>query len=187
MKAATIAGLLLCPFSMPLVAQSVPPAPSPAAPAAPPCSRAEHRQFDFWIGDWDVADPKGAAAGTNLIRPVLNGCVLHESWKGKGGFVGESVNAYDARRGRWHQTWTDATGGVLMLEGAFENGVMTLSDKDLPGKKDVNTINEISWTPNGDGSVRQHWRVTKDGGKTWTTSFDGKYVRAARPQPPAAR
>ncbi len=175
---------------------SAPSAPSvPAAPSAPvappptpptpavPCTAAENRQFDFWIGDWDVTHPDGRPAGTNLIKPILNGCVLHESWKGRGNFVGESFNVYDARRKVWHQTWVDGTGGTLMLDGKIENGSMTLSDKDVPGKPDRNAVNEITWTPNADGSVRQHWRVSKDGGKTWQTSFDGKYVKASRAQP----
>ena len=30
--------------------------PAPPAPVKPfDCSAAEHRQFDFWLGDWDVA------------------------------------------------------------------------------------------------------------------------------------
>ena len=28
--------------------------PPPAAPRAPPCADAPHRQFDFWVGSWDV-------------------------------------------------------------------------------------------------------------------------------------
>ena len=35
------------------------------APA--PCAAAEHRQFDFWIGEWDVTNPAGAVAGKNRI------------------------------------------------------------------------------------------------------------------------
>lgn len=163
-----------------------PPA-APAPPPAVPCTAAEKHQFDFWIGDWDVTTPDGKAAGTNLIKPMLNGCVLHESWKGRGNFVGESFNAYDTKRQRWHQTWVDGTGGVLLLDGKFENGSMTLSDRDAPGKPDRNAINEITWTPNADGSVRQHWRTSADGGKSWKTAFDGKYVKSSRPQPAGAR
>lgn len=184
----TISKLLaaLMPVSLSIVhAQTTAPAPapSPAAQAQKPCSAPESRQFDFWIGDWDVTTPDGKAAGTNLIRPILGNCVLHENWAGKGGSAGQSFNAYDARRKLWHQTWVDASGGVLMLDGQFENGGMTLSDRTLPGKSNPDAINEITWTPGADGSVRQHWRVSKDGGKTWTTSFDGKYVRSSRPQP----
>lgn len=157
---------------------------APATAAAPRgCTGSTYRQFDFWVGDWDVLDPKGNLAGTNLIRPILGRCVLHENWAGKGGVKGESFNGFDVKRNVWHQTWMDASGGVLMLEGAFIDGSMTLSDRTLPGKADPNAVNEITWTPNADGSVRQHWRASKDGGKTWTTAFDGRYVRSSRAQP----
>ena len=162
---------------------------APVTPPAPPppCTAAENRQFDFWIGDWDVTTADGKPAGTNLIKPILGSCVLHESWKGRGGFVGESFNVYDAHRKVWHQTWVDGAGGLLLLEGKFEHGSMTLSDRathqSTPGKADTNAINEITWTPNADGSVRQHWRTSADGGRNWATSFDGKYVKAGRPQP----
>ncbi len=33
----------------------------------------------------------------------------------------------------------------------------------------------ITWTPNADGSVRQHWETSEDG-KTWKTAFDGLYT-----------
>ena len=167
-------------------AQTTPPLPTPPAPNAPPakpCTSIEKRQFDFWIGDWDVTTPDGKAAGTNLIKPILNGCVLHENWNGAGGFAGQSFNAYDAKRKVWHQTWVDGQGGLLMLEGSFENGAMTLSDKDLPGKADPQAINEIAWTTIAGSAVRQLWRTSVDGGKTWAVAFDGKYVRAAREQP----
>ena len=76
--------------------------------------------FDFWIGDWDVFGPKGKQVGTqhdhaDVRRPV--GGMLHEHWHGNGGVEGRSINAYDASRGCWHQTWMDSTGGVLLLDG----------------------------------------------------------------------
>jgi hypothetical protein len=150
---------------------------SAQAPPAP-CSAPEAKQFDFWIGDWDVFTPDGTLAGTNRIAS-LYGCVLHESWQNPK-VQGQSFNMFDADRGVWHQTWVDSTGSLLVTEGAFRNGAMTLSDATVPGKKDSKQVNEITWTPNADGSVRQHWRVSVDGGKTWTTSFDGKYVRGKR-------
>jgi hypothetical protein len=179
------------PMIMSIHAQSPAPGSAPAsAPAAPttppakPCTSPEYRQFDFWIGDWDVTNPAGKPAGTNLIKPILDGCVLHESWVAAGGgFTGQSHNTFDPTRGVWHQTWVDMSGTLLLLEGRFDNGVMTLSDKDTPGKKDAKAINEIAWTPNADGSVRQLWRTSNDGGKTWAVAFDGKYVKSVRPQP----
>ena len=42
-------------------------------------------------------------------------------------------------------------------------------------------IERITWTPNADGTVRQHWEQSTDGGKTWTTAFDGLYRRKPHP------
>jgi hypothetical protein len=33
------------------------------------------------------------------------------------------------------------------------------------------------WTPLPDGRVRQHFKESSDGGKTWTDWFDGYYSK----------
>ena len=151
-----------------------------AASPPDPCGDTASRQFDFWLGDWDVFDPAGKQVGTNRIS-LLYGCVLHESWKAAK-MEGQSFNRYDAERGVWHQTWVDSQGSLLLLEGGVRAGAMILSDAATPGRK-AEAINEIRWTRNDDGSVRQLWLASADGGKTWKTAFDGKYVRSGRPQP----
>jgi hypothetical protein len=85
-----------------LAAQGAAPTVAPKACAAP-----EHRQFDFWIGEWEVTTPNGAPAGRNRIESILDGCALRESWAGAKGGSGNSYNAYDRQSGRWHQTWVD--------------------------------------------------------------------------------
>lgn len=147
-----------------------------------PCAAPEASQFDFWIGDWDVFRPDGKKAGTNRIERLYR-CGLHESWEGEK-LLGQSFNRWDAERGVWHQTWVDSNGGLLLLEGTFRDGAMTLSDATVPGRKPGATLNEVRWTQSPDGSVRQLWRVTRDGGSTWSVVFDGRYVRSSRPQPP---
>ncbi len=72
------------------------------------CVGPEHRQFDFWIGVWEVHTPDGKAAGTNRIERILGGCVLQESWIGAGGMRGMSFNMYSAADQQWHQTWVDS-------------------------------------------------------------------------------
>ena len=104
---------------------------SAQAPLAP-CSAAEAKQFDFWLGDWDVFTPDGKLAGTNRIEKIY-GCVLHESWSNPK-VQGQSFNMYDDDRGEWHQTWVDSTGSLLVIEGALRYGSMVLSDAGLPGK-----------------------------------------------------
>ncbi|GAG23114.1 unnamed protein product, partial [marine sediment metagenome] len=52
-----------------------------AAPQQAACHTADHRAFDFWVGQWVVYDPAGNVVGNNTIELVLGGCALHESWE----------------------------------------------------------------------------------------------------------
>jgi hypothetical protein len=151
-------------------------APAPArAPA--PCASEEHRQFDFWVGEWAVVQANGKPAGRNTITAVHGGCALHESWKSaKGNFAGTSYNAYDAGREVWHQTWVDTSGLVLRLDGGWDGKRMVL-EGDTIDKEGKTTRNQIAWEPLGDGRVRQTWSQSADGGKTWKVVFDGYYSR----------
>ncbi len=137
------------------------------APQPPSCTGPEFRQFDFWLGTWDVTNPAGKPVGTNVITSELKGCVLHEHWSGMGGNHGESFNLYDATTKKWHQTWVDDSGSLLLLDGALTGGAMILS----------NPTNRITYQVLPDRRVRQLWETTADGGKTWSVSFDGQYTK----------
>lgn len=139
------------------------------------CEAPAHHQFDFWIGDWEVTTPDGQYAGKNSIKPILNGCALYESWTGKSGYRGDSINFYDQTRKQWHQTWIDYAGNPLYGDGGLVDGNMVLSGHGFDAKGNKIT-NRITWTPNDDGSVRQHWQTSVDG-KEWTTVFDGLYKK----------
>jgi len=144
-----------------------------------PCSSPEYRQFDFWIGDWNVTSD-GQAAGTNSIHAVHNGCALQENWQGagEGGIGGSSFNIYDRANGRWHQTWVDASGTLLQLDGGLADGVMVMSGKRPAPDGSGPVLHRISWTPGAEGSVRQLWEASKDDGRTWKVLFDGLYVKS---------
>lgn len=146
-------------------------------PSAPPaCSSEQHRQFDFWVGHWDVTSG-GEPAGKNHIEQVNNSCALAEHWtSATPGFSGSSLNIFDRLSGQWHQTWVDSSGLLLQLDGGLVDGKMILSG-ELPGSDGGSVTHRITWTPNGDGSVRQHWETSTDG-EEWNTAFDGLYVRA---------
>ena len=144
-------------------------------PAAP-CSAPEHRQFDFWIGEWEVTAATGQRAGTNLIERVLGGCALQESWTGAGPSRGRSLNAWDPGDNKWHQTWIDNSGTMLHLSGGIVNGEMVLEgQRRLADGTDV--TDRITWTPNADGTLRQVWQSSRDRGMRWTMVFDGTYRR----------
>lgn len=148
-----------------------------AAPA--PCSGAQYRQFDFWVGDWKVTNPDGELEGHNTVERILDGCALKESWRGAQGSRGYSFNTFDRMNGHWHQTWVDGDGLLLRLNGGLEDGSMVLRG-NMPAPDGGEARTRITWTPRDDGTVRQHWEASRDGGETWDTVFDGLYVPAGR-------
>ncbi len=152
-------------------------APAAAQQRPPNCGDAAHRQFDFWVGGWDVFNPQGQQVGMNRITRTLNGCVLHESWESLNGtHRGNSYNIYDRSTGSWHQSWVDNAGLLLLLDGSFGDGRMTLSGttRNAAGHE---VLNRITWTPITRDSVHQLWETSTDGGQTWSVAFDGRYVR----------
>ncbi len=155
-----------------------------AAPSPRPCAAPVHRQFDFWLGVWDVTTADGKFAGTNSIELVDGGCALFESWSsGGGGYTGRSLNSVGGD-GRWRQTWVDSGGLRLELVGGLVDGKMVLEGEtpaSAPGGPP--TKNRITWSPETGGRVRQHWESSADGGKTYTSAFDGMYYPVTSPAP----
>jgi len=98
---------------------------SAVAQSVPSCTDEKPHQFDFWIGEWDVyADDQ--LVGHNAIEPIVDGCVLQESWKGSKGRAGTSFNFYNPQTGKWQQFWVWRNGTTLELEGAYAEGKMIL-------------------------------------------------------------
>jgi hypothetical protein len=145
------------------------------ATLAASCDGAEHRAFDFWIGNWVVRTPDGKVAGHNRIQREYGGCVLHERYDTGRGYSGESLNIYDAPRKVWHQTWVDSSGMLLLLEGGIADGKMVLQGQTVDADAKT-TKHRITWTPGPDGSVRQLWQST-DATGNWTVAFDGLYTK----------
>ena len=147
-----------------------------AMPPAPNCESEEYRQFDFWIGTWAVTEG-GQPAGRNTIEPDLNRCALFESWSSVDGSRGRSINFYDRERRRWHQTWIDDRGKPLELYGGLASGSMVLEGERPDADTGDSVRHRITWTPDRDGSIRQHWQVMKSRQSTWETVFNGLYKR----------
>lgn len=140
------------------------------------CQSEQYQQFDFWLGEWTVTTPNGKLAGHNSITKGHNGCTLKESYNTPTGYQGNSFNIFDRQSGHWHQTWVDNSGLLLQLDGQLEEGSMVLSGKGkLPSGESI--IHRITWTPNPEGTVRQHWQTSKDQGANWSTAFDGLYTK----------
>jgi len=150
----------------------------------PPPPPPEASQFDFWIGEWEVTQPNGKVAGYNSIVAINGGRALLENWtSAAGNFSGKSLNSYDSVAKKWKQFWVDSAGSVLEISGGIVEGKMVLTGTTL-NQTGGEVQQRITWTPNEDGSVRQHWEQSTDGGATWTTAFDGHYVKKAAPAAP---
>jgi len=142
----------------------------------PPCSTTAHRQFDFWVGDWEVQTPKGTAAGENKVEKILDGCALRETWTATDGSHGSSLTSYDAGAGRWTQTFVDDLGMVLVLDGEFRDGKMVLSGH-RSATRGSSFLNRITWQKLDGDRIRQRWEQSSDEGRNWTLLFEGIYSR----------
>ena len=168
MKTVTLGIGLLLASSLIGLAES-----STAAPEGP-CSDSERaHDFDFWIGEWEVYSD-GKLAGTNSIQPILDGCVLQEMWNGSGGSAGSSLNFYNPQLQQWQQLWVWRNGTTLLMAGGLVDGSMVLEGESV-SRSGEPLRNRFTWTENADGTVRQHWEVSKDQGESWQTAFDGLY------------
>ena len=144
-----------------------------AAPA-PQCDRPEYRQFDYWIGDWNVTS-RGQQAGTNRVTLEEGGCLIHEHWTGAAGGTGQSFNFFDQADGKWHQVWISSNGNVLSFAGEYRDGRLAFTGERPAPQGEGMVRHRLTFFRNDDGTVRQLWESSRDGGQSWTTVFDGIY------------
>lgn len=116
------------------------------AAVPPACNAGEARQFDLWIGEWDIKQQILQADGTWLkshakskVSRALEGCALVEAWEGNVLFFwegmqrpellrGMSVRAYDSAKKKWVIYWMDTWHPQFAsFEGSFENGEGTFT------------------------------------------------------------
>lgn len=170
------------------------PAPQASAPPKPfDCSAPEHRQFDFWVGEWDVVPnpatapanappPPGRKPASNVIQRAHQGCVIVENWDDGVGGTGQSFNVFDRATRQWHQTWVDSNGGLHQYWGGLKDGSMVFQGEvPLPpasrfqGRRTV----RLTFTPIGADKVRQFSESLNVDG-TWSVNYDLIYTRRAK-------
>ena len=151
---------------------------------ADPCgTRAEFRQLDFWIGEWDVFGGNGQKVGTSRIAPVLNQCVILETYTAAPGtslsanYIGQAFHFFDSNENRWVQHYLDTTGTPADWVGELVDGEMRYWREGPFGPSNVITKQRMSFTHLPDGKVRQIFEQSADGGLTWSTAFYGTYVK----------
>jgi len=146
-----------------------------------PCMAAECRQFDFWLGEWDLTwiDKNGnEQKGHNSITSILDGCVVQERFDGNPGmdFKGMSLSVYNKHSGKWQQTWVDNAGGYMVFTGEFSAGAMVLAREiERNGQKIVQRMHFYDITSD---SLKWDWEISKDNGESWQLNWRIFYRRA---------
>jgi hypothetical protein len=148
-------------------------------PAPAPCASApERRQFDFWLGEWDVnttATDRTPSAGSSVIQSVSGGCALLENWTSAQGGQGKSLNAYNPLIHQWQQYWIGQNGVVTEFRTSnFDGRSLSFFTDNGPGP---NPKGRLTFSPIDSMTVRQHAESSADGGKTWSTVYDLYYHR----------
>ena len=146
---------------------------------ARPCMYdAKFKEFDFWLGSWDVR-PRGAPTNPparNDITKIDDGCVVHESWKAPAS-VGQSFNIYDRTRDKWFQIWVDNSGGLHEYSGSYSDNAMRYEGTTPalpPATGRVKT--RLTFFRIAADTVRQFSESLQPDGK-WVVNYDLIYSR----------
>jgi hypothetical protein len=144
------------------------------------------RQFDFWLGEWDLTWPgeqSGLPAGqighgTNSIKAILDSAVVQENFVdlAPSSLRGMSVSVYNQRLGKWQQTWVDNQGSYLDFVGEFKDDKMIFS-RQATTKAGKEIMQRMVWHNIAKDQLDWNWEASEDGGKTWKVNWQIHYTR----------
>lgn len=148
-----------------------------------PCKGDAHkREFDFWVGEWDVyVTGTNNKAGHSLIQKASGDCMILENWTALGPVPhnGKSMNYVNTQTNKWEQLWIGSAGGpgyvTRFYDGEYKDSVMQFTfEANTPQGKQTGRFRFFNQGPN---QVRQLSETSADGGKTWNTNYDLTYKR----------
>ncbi len=155
----------------------------------------KHRQFDFWIGAWDVNLRVKQADGTwkdqhqsiAHIHSILDGSAILELWEEQGrpnGILGYSLRYYDADLDQW-VLWLNWPGlnrsGSSSLKGQFRHGRGEFFSRS--GTDSTAVISRYTFSDVTENSLRWDDAFSRDGGKTWTNNWIMEFTRKSAAPP----
>ncbi len=116
-------------------------------------------------------------SGANIIHKILGGCVIEENFSTSGAnpYSGKSLSVFDAKNGKWKQTWVDSGGEYLDFVGEFKDAKMMLGREFIEGNKTIRQ-RKIFSNIQAD-SIEWNWERSDDQGKTWKTNWKIQYKR----------
>jgi hypothetical protein len=157
-------------WALPIMGAAAPP------PVSPGCTSSQTKQFDFWVGKWDVyatSKPEQKVADS-LIEKLYHGCAIRENWMPLSGNPGGSMNAYSPEKKQWRQFWADSSGGSAEFSGSW-NGKSMILTGTWPQPGHPAQMTRMTYTPLRNGDVEQVGITSDDAGLSWQPSFDFTY------------
>ena len=146
----------------------------------------EARQFDFWVGDWDVnlrvRQPdftwKDDVRARAKIYRVLGGKAILELWDSPN-IKGYSLRYFHEPTDQWilHLNWPSRNrSGTGSLRGGFRHGRGEFFSRSTgaDGRRSISRYTFCDITPT---SLRWDDAFSKDGGNTWTNNWIMEWTR----------
>ena len=175
------------------LAVAAPPPPTLSAQSFPVSSSLpeEARQFDFWIGEWDVnlrvrqedLTWEDQIRSVAKIYPILNGKAVLELWSDRReeGIKGYSLRYFDTARDEW-VLWLNWPGrnasGSSSLAGSFRHGRGEFFSA-RPNQDGGETISRYTFSDITPDALRWDDAFSTDGGRSWTHNWIMEFTRTA--------
>ena len=144
------------------------------------CASPESRQFDFWIGEWDVfLTGEDMVVGEATVTSLDQGCSMLEDFRPFQGGHGHGLFGYDSVIHKWRQTFLDATGVYGVAQGSFSNGVMSfeITEPPPPPRFPADMQRRINFQATDADAVHQWGERLDPATHTWVKFFDLTFRR----------
>ena len=176
-RAPLLLAILYCCAAGPALAQP--------QPAAPPCSGPEHRQLDFWVGEWIAAwtNANGSAgSGRNVVtRDEYGDCVISERFSADDGSLkGFSISTFFTPAREWRQTWMDDQGGYFDLFGGPVEGQAHSFALETYRRNPNAPFRRMIWENVSPDGFTWRWQGRASAQDEWVDSWVIRYTRAPR-------
>jgi len=139
----------------------------------PACASTEDRQFDFWVGEWDVMGTgHRALVAESTITLADEDCIVMENWRPFGGGHAHSISVYDHANHHWRQYYAGAGIAPAEYTGTLDpDGVLRFDiDASSPRKR-------MNYQRIDANTVRQWGEQYDESSHAWSTTWDLAYRR----------
>lgn len=158
----------------------------------------KQRQFDFWLGEWDVNlrvrqkdfTWKDQHKSVARIYSILDGKAILELWsENQNGINGYSLRYYNPKKDKW-DLWLNWAGknrsGTSGMECIFRHKRgECFSERKIDEK--TNLISRFTFSDAQPNSVRWDDAFSRDGGKTWSNNWIMEFSRRKQKAPAIAK